>query len=38
MGRQKRNGNHSPQQNNLMQDSEGNEEKDTQVWTPTKQR
>jgi hypothetical protein len=26
MGRQKRNGKHSPPQNNLVQDSEGNEE------------
>jgi hypothetical protein len=26
MGRRKRNGNHSPSKNNLIQDSEGNEE------------
>jgi hypothetical protein len=29
MGRRKRDGNHSPQKNNLIQDSEGNEEMDT---------
>jgi hypothetical protein len=38
MGRQKRDGKHSPPQNNLIQDSEGNEKMDTQFWTPTKQR
>jgi hypothetical protein len=38
MGRQKRDGHDSPPQNNLVQDSEGNEQKDTQFQTPAKQR
>jgi hypothetical protein len=39
MGRRKRNGNHSPpQKNNLIQDSEGNEENRCQFQNPTKQR
>jgi hypothetical protein len=38
MERQKRDGNHSAPKNNLIQDSEGNEENDTQFQTPTKQR
>jgi hypothetical protein len=35
MGRRKRDGNHSPPQNNLIWDSEGNEKTDTQFQTPT---
>jgi hypothetical protein len=35
MGR-RRDGNHSPQKNDLIQDSEGNEENGTQFLTPTK--
>jgi hypothetical protein len=38
MRKQKRDGNHSPPKNKLIQDSEGSEEKDTQFQTPTKQR
>jgi hypothetical protein len=38
MGRQKRDGNHSPRKNNLIQDSEGNEENGYQFQTPTKQK
>jgi hypothetical protein len=38
MGRQKRDGNHSPPKNNLIQDSGGNEENEYQLQTPTKQR
>jgi hypothetical protein len=38
MGRQKRDGNHSPPQNKLVQDSEENEENHTQFQTPKKQR
>jgi hypothetical protein len=38
MGRQKRDGNHSPLKNKLIQDSEGNEENGYPVQTPTKQR
>jgi hypothetical protein len=38
MGRRKRDGNHSTPQNNLIQDSEGNEENGHPVLTPTKQR
>jgi hypothetical protein len=38
MGRRKREGNYSPPKNNLIQDSEGNEENGTQFQTPTKQR
>jgi hypothetical protein len=38
MGRQKRDGNHYPPQNKLIQDSEGNEENGYQFQTPTKQR
>jgi hypothetical protein len=38
MGRQKKDGNHSPPKNKLVQDSEGHEENDTQIQTPTKQR
>jgi hypothetical protein len=37
MGRQKRDGNHSPPKNNLIQDSEEIKKMDTQVLTPTKQ-
>jgi hypothetical protein len=36
MGRRKRDGNHSPQKNNLIQDSEGNEEKGYLVPDPNK--
>jgi hypothetical protein len=38
MGRRKRDGNHSPLQNNLIQDSEGNEENGYPVPVSTKQR
>jgi hypothetical protein len=38
MRRRKREGNHSPPKNNLIQDSERNEENGYQFWTPTKQR
>jgi hypothetical protein len=38
IGRQIRDRNHSPNINNLIQYSEGNEENGTQFWTPTKQR
>jgi hypothetical protein len=38
MERQKQDGNHSPPQNKLVQDSQGNDENDTQIQTPTKQR
>jgi hypothetical protein len=38
MGRLKMDGNHSPLKNNLIQDSEGNEESHTQFQTLTKQR
>jgi hypothetical protein len=38
MGRQKRDRNHSPHKNKLVQDSEENEENDTSFWTPTIQR
>jgi hypothetical protein len=38
MGRQKRDGNHSPPKNNLIQDSGVNEENRYPVQTPTKQR
>jgi hypothetical protein len=38
MGKRKRDGNHSPPQNKLIQDSERKEENDTQFQTPTKQR
>jgi hypothetical protein len=34
MGRLKREGNHSPSKNKIVQDSEGNEETDTQIQTP----
>jgi hypothetical protein len=37
IGRRGRDGNHSPQKNNLIQDSGGNEENDTQFLTPNKQ-
>jgi hypothetical protein len=36
MGRRRRDGNHSPQKNNLIQDSEENEENGYQFLTPTK--
>jgi hypothetical protein len=38
MGRRKRDVNHSPPKNNLIQDSEEMKKMDTQFWTPTKQR
>jgi hypothetical protein len=38
MGRQKRDGNHSPPKNNLIKDLEGNEKNEYQFQTPTKQR
>jgi hypothetical protein len=38
MGRFKKDGNHSPPENKLVQDSEGNEENRYQFQTPTKQR
>jgi hypothetical protein len=38
LGRQKRDGNHSPPKNNLIQDSEGNEENGYPIQTPIKQR
>jgi hypothetical protein len=38
MGRQKRDGNHSPPQNNLIQDSEGNKENGFPVLDSNKQR
>jgi hypothetical protein len=36
MGRRKQDGNHSPQKNNLIQDSEGNEENKHPVPEPNK--
>jgi hypothetical protein len=36
MGRQKRNGNHSPPKNKLVQDSEGNEENGCPIPDPNK--
>jgi hypothetical protein len=36
MGRRRRNGNHSPQKNNLIQDSERNEENRYSVSDPNK--
>jgi hypothetical protein len=36
MGRRKRDGNHSPQKKNLVQDSEGNEENGYPVSDPNK--
>jgi hypothetical protein len=38
MGRQKRNGNHYPPKNKLVQDSEGNEENGYPTQAPTKER
>jgi hypothetical protein len=38
MGRRKRDGNHSPPKNNLIQDSEGNEENGYPVLGSKKQR
>jgi hypothetical protein len=38
MGRRKRDGNHSPPKNNLVQDSEDNEDNGYPVQTPTEQR
>jgi hypothetical protein len=37
-GKMKKDGNHSPLKNKLVQDSEGNEENRYQIQTPTKQR
>jgi hypothetical protein len=37
MGRRRRDGNHSPQKNNSIQDSEGNEENRQPVPDPNKQ-
>jgi hypothetical protein len=36
MGRQKKEGNHFPTNNELVQEPEGNEKSDTQIQTPTK--
>jgi hypothetical protein len=38
MGRRKRDGNHSPPKNNLIQDSGEKKKLDTQFQIPTKQR
>jgi hypothetical protein len=38
MGRQKRDGNHPPPQNKLVQDSEGNEEHGYPIQDPTTKR
>jgi hypothetical protein len=38
MGRQKKEGNHFPLNNKLVQEPEGKEKTDTQIQTPTKQR
>jgi hypothetical protein len=38
MGRQKRDGDHSPPKNNLKQSQREMKKMDTQLYTPTKQR
>jgi hypothetical protein len=38
MGRRKRDGNHSPPQNKIIQDSDEMKKTDTHIHTPTKQR